>query len=307
MNNIQVDPYLAGQGRTLQDYPVEERMKSGHFACPGCGAALAMRQALKALGDNVVVIIPACCWAVIPGPFPYTNLQAPLMHTAFETTGAVLSGVKAALDIDGKKDTLVMGWAGDGGTFDIGIQALSAAAERNENIIYVCYDNEAYMNTGIQRSSSTPLYAWTTTTPEAYPKQDRKKNIDMIMAAHRIPYVATTTSAHPHDLMEKFKKAKEMKGTRFIHILASCIPGWRIASEESVQIPRMAVDAKVFPIFEIFDGEKVVINMEPKNIPVKDYLKRQSRFRHLKDDQIALIQAEVDRNWERLVKMAKSV
>jgi len=263
-----------------------------------------MRYALKALGPNTMVVIPACCWSIIAGPFPYSALGVPLMHTAFETAGAAASGVRASLDMQGKQDVTVMAWAGDGGTFDIGIQSLSAAAERNENIIYVCYDNEAYMNTGIQRSSSTPLYAWTTTTPEAYPKQDKKKNIDMIMAAHRIPYVATTTNAHPHDLMEKFKKAKEMKGTRFIHILAACIPGWRIASDEAVQVPRMAVDSKVFPVFEIFDGEKVVINIEPKNIPVKDYLKKQSRFRHLKEDQIAKIQTEVDKNWEKLVKMA---
>lgn len=298
-------PSQFGQGVKTQNYPTSETMCSGHLACPGCGAAQSMRWALKVLGQNTVAVIPACCWSIIAGPFPYTTLGVPLMHTAFETAGASASGVRAALDMQGKSDVNVIAWAGDGGTFDIGIQSLSAAAERNENIIYVCYDNEAYMNTGIQRSGATPLYAWTTTTPEKHPKQDRKKNIDMIMAAHRIPYVATTTSAHPHDLMEKFRKAKEMKGTRFIHILASCIPGWRIASEDSVEVARMAVDCKVFPVFEIFDGERIEINIEPKNIPLRDYLKKQDRFRHLKDDQIVEIQKEVDSTWEKLLQKAK--
>lgn len=298
-------PLQTGQGVKVQDYPKAENMCSGHLACPGCGAAQAMRWALKALGTDTVVVIPACCWSIIAGSFPYSTLGVPLMHTAFETAAVSASGVRASLDMQGKTDTTVMAWGGDGGTFDIGIQSLSAAAERNENIIYVCYDNEAYMNTGIQRSGATPYLAWTTTTPEGHPKQDRKKNIDMIMAAHRIPYVATTTNAHPHDMMEKFKKAKSMRGTRFIHILASCIPGWRIASEDSVEVARMAVDSRVFPLFEIFDGERTELSMEPKGIPVKDYLKKQGRFRHLKEEQIAAIQKEVDANWERLQKRIK--
>ncbi|MBI2974679.1 MAG: pyruvate synthase subunit beta [Deltaproteobacteria bacterium] len=301
---MNTDPLQYGQGTKKQDYPSRELMGCGHLACPGCGAAQAMRYALKVLGENTVAVIPACCWSIIAGPFPYSALGIPLMHTAFETAASAASGVRAALDIQGKTDTIVLAWAGDGGTFDIGIQALSAAAERNENIIYVCYDNEAYMNTGIQRSSATPLYAWTTTTPEAHPKQDRKKNIDLIMMAHKIPYVATTTSAHPHDMMEKFKKAKAMKGTRFIHILASCIPGWRIPSELSVEVTRMAVDSKVFPVFEIFDGERIEINLKPKNTPVKEYLRAQGRFKHLTDNQISEIQKEVDSNWEKL--LAKS-
>lgn len=297
-------PLQFGQGIKLQNYPSCELMTSGHLACPGCGAVQAMRWALKVLGQDTVVVIPACCWSIIAGQFPYSALNVPLMHTAFETAASSASGVRAALDIQGKFDTTVLAWAGDGGTFDIGIQALSAAAERNENIIYVCYDNEAYMNTGIQRSSATPFLAWTTTTPEAHPKQDRKKNIDFIMAAHNIPYVATTTNAHPHDLMEKFKKALTIKGTRFIHVLASCIPGWRMPSEESVEVTRMAVDAKVFPVFEIFDGERIEINIQPKNIPVRDYLKRQGRFKHLTDNQIAVIQKEVDENWKKLTSRA---
>lgn len=292
------------QGISLQTYPAGELMTSGHLACPGCGAAMAMRLALKALGDNTVVVIPACCWAVIPGPFPYTNLKVPLMHTAFETAGAAASGVRAALDMQGKEDVTVMSWAGDGGTLDIGLQSLSAAAERNENLICVCYDNEAYMNTGIQRSSATPLYAWTTTTPTNYPKMVPKKSIDRIMAAHGIPYVATATPAYPHDMMEKFKKAKAMKGMRFIHLLCSCTAGWKIGSEDSVEIMRLAVESRVFPIYEIFDGERTVINMEPAGVPVGDYLMKQGRFRHLKNDQIETIQKNVDHDWARLKKDA---
>ena len=155
--------------------PEQELMYSGHLACPGCGASLSMRYALKALGPKTMVIIPACCWSIIAGPFPYSALGVPIYHTAFETAAAVASGLKAALDQKGKSDVTVMAWAGDGGTFDIGFQALSGAAERNDDFIYVCYDNEAYMNTGIQRSSSTPYGAWTTTTPEKHLKERPKK------------------------------------------------------------------------------------------------------------------------------------
>lgn len=299
-----INPKTTGQGVKTQEYPSEEFMTAGHLACPGCGAAMAMRLALKALGNETIVIIPACCWAVIPGPFPYTNLKLPLMHTAFETTAAAAAGVRAALDIQGKDNIQVMGWAGDGGTFDIGIQALSAAAERNENIIYVCYDNEAYMNTGIQRSSATPLYAWTTTTPNEDPKIVPKKSMGKIMAAHNIPYVATTTPALPHDLIAKFKKAKDIKGTRFLHILCSCNTGWKVKSEKSVEIMRLAVESKIFPIYEIFDGEQTVINVEPKGIPVKEYLTRQGRFKHLTNAQMEDIQKHVDHEWEMLKKSA---
>lgn len=301
---MRTDPYLFKQGEAIQNYESAELMTGGHFACPGCGAAMAMRLALKAMGPDTIVVIPACCWAVIPGPFPYTNLKVPLMHTAFETTGAAISGVRAALDMRGKTSTQVMGWAGDGGTFDIGMQALSAAAERNEDVLYVCYDNEAYMNTGIQRSGATPQYTWTTTTPIDHPKDVNKKNIDKIMATHAIPYQATTTAGHPHDLMAKFKKAREIKGFRFIHIFAACTAGWKIDSAKSVEVMRAAVDSKAFPIYEVENGEKYTINIEPKGTPVKDYLMTQGRFRHMTDDQVAQTQQNVDKEWKWLEKMA---
>jgi pyruvate ferredoxin oxidoreductase beta subunit/2-oxoisovalerate ferredoxin oxidoreductase beta subunit len=297
---MKTDPKAFGQGVKKQDYEQSELMMSGHAACPGCGAAMTMRMALKALGPDTVVVIPACCWSIIAGLFPYTSLKVPMMHTAFESGGAAISGVRAALDIRGDKKTQVVGFAGDGGTFDIGLQSMSAAAERNENVIYVCYDNEAYMNTGIQRSGATPKYAWTTTTPEEHPKDVTKKNIDHIMAAHDVPYVATATPAYPHDLMAKFEKAKGIEGFRFIHVLASCTPGWRIDSEKSVETMRKAVRSGMFPLIEIEGGNRYTINVEPDGMPLREYLSEQGRFMHLNDDQIAELQAAVDERWKRI-------
>jgi pyruvate/2-oxoacid:ferredoxin oxidoreductase beta subunit len=280
----------------------EEYLHPGHLACPGCGGAYAMRLALKALGKNTIVVIPACCWSIIDGPFPLHCLKVPVYHTAFETAAVVASGIRAALEIKGKTDIEVLAFAGDGGTLDIGIQALSAACERNDKIIYACYDNEAYMNTGIQRSSATPYGAWTTTTPGEHFKKERKKNISEIIAAHRIPYVATASIGFPDDLICKFKKAKEKKGTSFIHIFAPCPTGWRMAPELMVTISQLAVDCKVFPLYEVEDGIKYTINYKPKDIPVKEYLRLQGRFSHLTEKEIEFIQREVDFNWELLLK-----
>lgn len=282
--------------------PEQELMCSGHLACPGCGASLSMRYALKALGKDTMVIIPACCWSIIAGPFPYSAVDVPVFHTAFETAAAVAAGMKAALDIAGKSDVTVMAWAGDGGTFDIGFQALSGAAERNDDFIYVCYDNEAYMNTGIQRSSSTPYGAWTTTTPERHLKERPKKNIVEILAAHKIPYIATLSVAYPEDFIRKMQKAKTYRGTKFIHILSPCPPGWKIQDEQSIKISQAAVHSKIFPLYEIEHGEKYTLSMEPKGIPVKEYLQAQGRFRKLKEEDYHHIQKDVDHNWEILTK-----
>jgi pyruvate/2-oxoacid:ferredoxin oxidoreductase beta subunit len=193
-----------------------------------------------------------------------------------------------------------MAWAGDGGTFDIGLQALSGSAERNDDIIYVCYDNEAYMNTGIQRSSATPFLSWTTTTPNPVFKDTPKKDIMEIMAAHRIPYAATATPSFPEDFLEKMRKAKQVKGLRFIHILSSCPPGWKFPSELSVKISRLAVETKVFPLYEIENGRKYTLTVEPKGLPVGEYLKLQGRFGHLTEKMIQAIQANVDEEWSIL-------
>ena len=282
--------------------PEEEHLTSGHFACPGCGASLSMRYALKALGTNTVLVIPACCWSIIAGPFPYSSVSVPLAHVPFETAAAVSSGIRAALDKLGKDDVTVVAWGGDGGTFDIGLQALSGAMERNENFIYVCYDNEAYMNTGIQRSSATPWGAWTTTTPAENKKEEPKKNMLEICAAHRIPYTATLSLAYPEDFFAKFRKAMGMKGSRFLHILSPCPPGWKLADDLTIRISRLAVRSRIFPLYEILNGLKYRITVdEPVKVPVREYLKLQRRFAHLDDDDIDFIQKTVDENYQRLL------
>jgi pyruvate/2-oxoacid:ferredoxin oxidoreductase beta subunit len=282
----------------------KELMCSGHVGCPGCGATIAMRFVLKALGEKTVMVLPACCWSVIAGPFPQSSLKIPVIHTAFETGGATASGVRAALDMKGDTETTVITWAGDGGTFDIGFQALSGAVERNEDFIYACYDNEAYMNTGIQRSSSTPYGAWTTTTTGADWKKLRKKNIVEALVAHRIPYAATANIAFPEDLIRKVKKAKAIKGSKFLHIYASCPTGWRIPSEMSIKIARMAVQTNIFPLYEVENGVNYTINYKPKEYLVREYFKLQGRFRHLKETDLDQIQEMVNEDWGLLLRKA---
>lgn len=280
--------------------PTQELLTSGHLACPGCGGAVAMNLALKGLGSDTVVVLPACCWSIIAGPWPQTSLRVPLYHTAFETGAAVASGVRAALDQRGHVDTTVMVWAGDGGTFDIGLQALSGAAERNEDILYCCYDNEAYMNTGIQRSSATPWGAWTTTTPTGHPESHPKKDIVAILAAHRIPYAATATVAYPVDLVTKVKKAKEIKGTRFLHILAPCPPGWKSPDNATIELSRMAVRNRIFPLLEVEDGARWRLTADSPGDPVKPYLEMQGRFRHFTSETVERVQENVDARWRVL-------
>lgn len=276
-------------------------MSSGHLACQGCGGANAMRFALKALGEKTVLVMPACCWSVIDGPFPHTAITVPVFHTAFETAGSAASGIRAGLSAKGDDETTVVAWAGDGGTFDIGLQALSGAAERNEDIIYACYDNEAYMNTGIQRSSSTPVGAWTMTTPFPHTKSHPKKRMLEIMAAHSIPYIATTTISYPEDLMEKFRKAKEIRGMKFIHIFAPCPTGWKSPPEMTIELGRLAAETRIFPLVEVFNGREYRIRKDLPHKPVKEYLKHQGRFGKLTDAQYGAIQKEVDEKWDELL------
>ncbi len=264
----------------VYDLPPDEILAPGHVGCGGCGATLSMRLALKALGPKTMLVVPACCWSVIDGPTPFSAAGVPLMHTPFASAAAVASGVRAALDLKGETATTVCAWAGDGGTFDIGIQALSAAAERDEDIIFVCYDNEAYMNTGVQRSSATPFGAWTTTTPGARVKEQEKKDLLSILVAHAVPYAATATVAYPDDLTAKFTKARGIRGTRFIHLLSPCPPGWKIPSERAIEFARLAVATRVFPLVEIENGEWRV-TVDPPRQPLEVYLKGQGRFRQL--------------------------
>jgi len=288
----------------MQNYhiPEDEFMSSGHLACQGCSATQAMRFALKALGEKTVLVMPACCWSVINGAFPNTAVQVPLFHTAFETAASCASGVKAGLVMRGEPDTQVVAWAGDGGTFDIGFQALSGAAERNEDIIYACYDNEAYMNTGIQRSSATPIGAWTTTTPHPFPKSHEKKRILDILAAHNLPYIATASVAYPDDLTEKFRKAMKIKGMKFIHIFAPCPTGWKSPPEMSVELARQAVQTHLFPLVEIWDGRHYKVNKDLPPALLTDYLSAQGRFSKLTEEQIKSIEQHVEEDWQELLR-----
>lgn len=290
--------------------PDEELMFSGHLACPGCGGALAMRLALKALGEKTIVVIPACCWSIIAGPFPYSSLKVPLMHTAFETGGSVAAGIKAGLEMRGDTETTVLTWAGDGGTFDIGLQALSGAVERNEDFIYACYDNEAYMNTGIQRSSATTMGAHTTTSPagSVIPgKVQWAKPLTEIMAAHHIPYAAQANPWRWQDLMEKARKAVAADGPAFLNVISPCPRGWRHEPSETIEIARLATETCIWPLFEVENGVWK-LNYKPREKkPVEEWFRAQGRFRHLFtpafEHVIAEVQERVDREWERLLRL----
>ncbi|MGO9123195.1 MAG: thiamine pyrophosphate-dependent enzyme [Desulfomonilaceae bacterium] len=272
----------------------------GHMACPGCGPAIAMRYVLEVLGPKTMVVMPAGCWSTFVGLYPSTTLRVPVMSVPFATTASTASGVRASLDRQGHKGVTVLAWAGDGGTFDIGLQALSGAAERGVNMIYICYDNEAYMNTGIQRSSATPPGSWTTTTPFSALKKEPKKNIIEIMAAHKISYAASASIGYPHDLMTKVGKAKDMLGTRFIHLLASCPTGWRHETQLTLQVARKSVECRVFPLFEVFGGIDWVLNPMPVKIPVAQYLDLQGRFKGLTEEGRGEFQQWVDLEWHRI-------
>ena len=293
--------YSFNQRFDNQDIPEDELLTSGNLACAGCGASLSMRLALKGLGKPTTLTVPACCWTIIPGAFPRSIMEVPFFNCAFETAASTAAGIKAAYRKRGMDDICVVAWAGDGGTLDIGIQALSGAAERNDDIIYICYDNEAYMNTGIQRSSATPLGSWTTTTPVKNPKSEPKKDIDEIMIAHRIPYLATATAAFPHDMIAKFKKARSIKGTRFIHLFAACPTGWRMPENLSIEVMRLAVLSNIFPLYEVEGGEVYRQTFVPDEIvPVNEYMHLQGRFRHLTEEDIKAYQKAVDKRYETL-------
>jgi pyruvate ferredoxin oxidoreductase beta subunit len=295
---------------TVKDLPREEYLLKGHAACAGCGPAISLRMLFKALGNKVILVVPACCTTVIQGPYPYTSSAVPLQNILFESTGAAASGITAALHQRKLEDITVVGWAGDGGTVDIGIQALSGAAERETNFIYICYDNEAYGNTGMQRSGATPYGAWTTTTP--FGKRERKKDMPLIMAAHRIPYVATACTSYPTDFVTKLRKAKEIKGTKYIHLLAPCPTGWRYDTSKTVEMGRLAVQTGMWVLYEIEDG-KFRLNSpsdrlidKSKRKPLKEYFALQGRFRGLAEDDIERIQKWVDQDLENYQKLASN-
>jgi len=292
----------------MKELPKEEYLLKGHAACAGCGPAASLRMLFKALGNKVFLVVPACCTTVIQGPYPFTSFGVPLQNILFESTGAAASGVVAALRQRKINDVTVVGWAGDGGTADIGIQAFSGAAERGTNFIYICYDNEAYGNTGMQRSGLTPYGAWTTTTPSG--KRERKKDMPMIMAAHKIPYVATACTAFPLDFVNKVRKAKDIQGTKYIHLLAPCPTGWRCDTSKTIEMGRLAVQTGLFVLYEVENG-KFKLNPpsdrlvdRSKRKPVKEYFVGQGRFRGLSEQDVAKIEKWVDEDWAQYRKLA---
>lgn len=286
----------------LIDYPDQGLFRAGHVACAGCVEALSMRVILNAVGPDAVAVVPPSCGAIICGGYPNSALKIPAFHTTLESAAASASGVKRALVAQGRPDTTVICLAGDGGTYDIGLQALSSAAERNEDILYICFDNEGYMNTGGQKSSSTPLHAATGSTPAG--KITRKKNLVEILAAHRIPYIATASPGYLNDMAAKVKKAKTIRGTRVIIVLIPCLPGWGVADDAAVKTARLAVDSAVFPLFEVEDGLRYTLNHEHKSQPLEAYLREQKRYRHLRAGELEEMQADVDLEWQRLRRRA---
>ena len=284
----------------------EERLFRGHNACPGCAAALTVRHIANTLGKESVFVITASCWSVISGAGPLRALDNTVVHCPFPSGAAVASGLKKGLQRLGDEKTTVVLLAGDGGTFDIGLQGLSGAAERNEDIIFICYDNEAYMNTGMQRSSATPYASYSTTTPYPMVNAHPKKDIVHIMAAHHIPYIATATIAFPWDLIDKIKKAADIKGFRFFHVLSPCPPGWGSDSDKSVELSRLAVETRLFPLMEVIDGNKVILNYQPREfIPVETYLQLQQRFSSLEQQHVTLTQESLEKNWSYLKRASE--
>jgi len=290
--------------------PQKDYFVPGHRACIGCAEALAVRLVAKAAGRETIVSNATGCMEIVASPFPTTSWSLPWIHTLFENTAAVASGIESALKILNKKGRLskkptVLAQGGDGATVDIGLQALSGAWERGHDFIYVCYDNEAYMNTGIQRSSATPFGASTTTSPAGKLSigQTRwKKNMPAIAVAHDIPYVATACPSYPFDLMDKVKKAMAIEGPAYLHILSACPTGWRFPGDLSIRMGRLAVETGVFPIYEVENGRyKLNINL-PKLRPVRDYLAPQGRFRHLPNEEVDRIQERVDREYQKIIK-----
>jgi pyruvate/2-oxoacid:ferredoxin oxidoreductase beta subunit len=285
----------------MKDLPHEEYFTAGHTACPGCSIAIVTRLASKILGKNTAVKVPASCLIVFGSTYPITAWKLPLICVAFENTAAVISGMKAGYRILGKENMNVVGIAGDGGTADIGLQALSGAAERNEDVIFICNDNEAYMNTGTQRSGSTPYGALTSTTP--FPgKSEFKKDVPSIVAAHRVPYVATASVGYIQDLINKLEKIKSMRGFRFLQVHAPCPPGWKFSSSLSIEVAKKAVDSGMWILYEIENGVKRITRKVNKRIPVKDYLTLQGRFKHLSPEQIETIQQNIDKSLEEINK-----
>lgn len=296
---------------SVMDLPEDEYIYPGTRACSGCGMALIYRIALKALGPKTIITVPASCLTVLHGMQGFCTTKVSVYHTPFATTGASASGILASLEDKGLANEItVLAFAGDGGTTDIGIQALSGAAERGTDFIYACYDNEAYMNTGVQRSGSTPPGAFTTTTPEG--KLEYKKDMPKILEAHRIPYVTTGISSYPLDLYEKFKKAKTIKGTKYIHILSPCPPGWGYEPKDTIMIGRLAVQTGFWPLYEVINGSFGLSNPSKRYVdrskrkPIEEYLIAQTRFNKITPQNIEDYKNYITDVWKDIQRRLKN-
>ena len=300
----------------ILELPEKEYLLPGNRTCAGCALSIAFRYILKALDGQAIFVVPASCLTVLGGMYPVSSVAAPWLNCSFPGTAATASGVVAGLKALGKKGVNVVGFAGDGGTVDIGIQGLSGAAERDVDMMYLCYDNEAYMNTGTQRSSATPLGARTATTP-ILGKQQHAKDMIAIMEAHGVGYIATASPSYPADLYDKVSKAKDRPGMRYIHITTPCSPGWVFPAKDTVKMGRMGVETGVTVLFEIEDGvfrltgrsRTMAGRTEPKPIagrtepkPIADYIDAQKRFSGVTDDALEEIQRWITARWERYLE-----
>ncbi len=302
----------AGRRSVQSDRERVNSIDCGHRACQGCGEALGARYALdaamRATGNQMIAVNATGCLEVFSTPYPETSWRIPWLHSLFGNAPAVATGVAAAMKAKGRTEVRVVGQGGDGGTVDIGFACLSGMFERNDDVLYLCYDNEAYMNTGVQRSGATPAAARTATTPAVGDEPGavfgQGKNVPMIAMAHEIPYVATATVADLHDLEAKVQRAMEFRGARYLHILVPCPLGWGSASRDTIRIARLAKESGLFPVFEAESGEIVGTSKLRRQVPVEEYLRPQKRFAHLFGDDprtevIARIQAIADRNIRR--------
>ncbi len=272
-------------------------LRAGNTNCAGCGMSLGLQWLGEALGKQTpTLVIPACCGIVAAGAFPTSAYAVPTMAATFASSSAMATGISAVRDLNGDKRPVVC-WAGDGGTYDIGLAAISAAAERNENMIYFCYDNEIYGNTGGQRSGATPAHVRTTTTPRG--KRENKKDIMSIIAAHRVPYAATLSVAHRDDFLRKLNTAKRLRGFRFLLMLSPCPTGWKSEPTQSVDLVDYAVRCGLFPVYEVFDGVRWRINVRPNGTPVEEYISRQRRYSSIDVDTDDL-RAQIEERWAYL-------
>ena len=292
----------------LHKYGRTKLIMPGTAACPGCPLQLGMRYLAMALDGKFAMVIPAGCSSVIPGTAPYTAFTVPTMHVPFASSPAVASGLRRALRIRGVDGPVVV-WAGDGASADIGFASLSGAAYRNEDIIYILADNEAYMNTGIQASGTTPPKAWTTTSPRG--KTEGRKDVSLIMIMHNVPYVATASIAYPMDFIDKVRRAASIRGFRFIHLHAPCPPGWKFPDNYTVKVARLAVETGMWILWEYNQGRLTISSPsipykdKGRRKPIEEYLKLQGRFSHLTKEDIEEIKASVDRQWDLILKLTE--